>query len=394
MKSKGIAETPEQCETPITETAAEKTGDTTATQELSKQPGAPAEDKFESNPPSQAKQFFKEAFQILFGLVVLVALGYFVWSGMKKVYNRYHVKTREHLTEKLDLVQYGNNDYQLRRADRHRKFSERFATDPDYWDHEQYIHFILKNGNEKTVSLNTHNTVTCSRIYCPDRRGIAACVDGHNHLHFVNLHSGKIAYRPRFTILSSDDCIRYKGSFYVISTKNGQCLMDTSGNVLLHGFDRINVWDDRYITTVAGKGKDRKESLYDARDMRCLLADKDEIQLTSVGVYYKEGDQRYLMDSTLTHVITNLVLDDYSDEYDEEYLTIMRFPEPQSPHKDSGYKKFSMNDLCGVFDKDYHVVIEPLWDNVNYLGDGYFACQSRELAVIVNQKGKVLPYRE
>lgn len=364
-------------------------------QEPSEQPNKSAEEKFESKTPSKAKHYLKEVFQILFGLVVLVTLGYFIWSGAKKVYKRYHVESREHLTEKLDLVQYGNDDYQLRWANKHRKFSERFDYDPDFWDDRRIIHFIRKDYKETAISLETLARVTCDCIYYPDTRGVAACIDDQNQLYFVNLHSGEHAFDTRYTITSADDeYVQFEGPYCVIPATDGQCLIDTNGKVLLHGLSRIDVRDDRYITTMAKESEDWKESLYDARDMRCLLSDKDEIKLTTVGVYYREGDRRYLVDSSLTRVITTLLLDDYSDEYDEAYATIESFREPEKPNKDSGYKRFSMNNLYGVFDQNYRVIIPPLWENIHYLGDGYFSCQTELKAVIVNQKGEILPYRE
>jgi len=397
VKSQGIVENPEQFKTPVADTAVERP-DAAEPQDPAEQTDTPAEDKSETETPSKVTHFLKEAFQILFGLVMMVALCYFIWSGAKRVYNHCHVESREHLTEKLDLVQYGNEDYQLRWADKHRKFSKRFEYDPDFWNDRQILHCAQKDNKETTVSLKTLATVTSDCIYYPDRRGVAACIDGHMQLSFWNLHTGKPAFEARFTVPKDyyDDevTIQFEGAYCVLPTPDGRCLIDTNGNVLLHGFKRISILDDRYITTMAGEMDDWKESLYDARDMHCLLADKDEIVLTSVGIYYREGDRRYLVDSSQTRVITTLVVDDYSDEYDEAYVTIKSFHEPEKPNKDSGYKRFSMNDMYGVFDKDYHVVIAPLWENIYYLGDGYFVCQTGYNAVIINQKGEILPYRE
>lgn len=397
MKSQGIEENSEQFKTPAADTTAERP-DSAESQEPEEQPETPAEDKSDTGTPSKAKHFLKEAFQILFTLVVVVALCHFFWMGVKKVYNRYHVESREHLTEKIDLVQYGNDDYQLRRADKHGKFSERFDDYPDLWDNGQVVHYYLREGGERTVSLKTLVTVECDRICPPDYRGVAACIDNHMELSFWNLHKGTPAFDARFTLekdfYDGDDPVRFEEMYCVFPTPDGACLIDTNGNVLLHDLGWIELVNDRYITTRADWRNDWKESLYDARDMRCLLTDKNDIRITPVGIFYTEGDQRYLMDTSFTQVITNLVVDDYSDEYYEEYNSIERVYEPKETLKDSGYKLFCVNLSYGVFDRDYHVVIKPEWESIKYLGDGYFECTVDDLAVIVDRKGNVLPYRE
>lgn len=397
MKSQGVEENSEHIKTPVADTTAEHF-DAAEPQEPAEQPETPAEDKSETEAPSKAKHFLKEAFQVLFGLVMIVALCHFIWMGVKKVYNRYHVESREHLSEKLDLVQYGNDDYQLRWTDKHGKFSERFDDYPDLWDNEQVVHYYLREGGEMTVSLKTLATMKCDCICCPDHRGVAACIDNHMQLSFWNLHNGIPAFDTRFTLEKDyqygESSIQFKGMYCVFPTPDGTCLIDTNGNVLLHDLGWIELVNDRYITTRADWRNDWKESLYDARDMHCLLSDKDEIRITPVGIFYAEGDQRYLMDTSLTQVITNLVVDDHGDEYYEEYNSIERIYEPKKPLKDSGYKLFSINYLYGVFDQNYHVIIKPKWDEIKYLGDGYFECTTDNLATIVNQKGDILPFRE
>ena len=394
MKSQGVEENSEHIKTPVADTTAEHS-DAAEPQEPAEQPETPAEDKSETEAPSKAKHFLKEAFQVLFGLVMIVALCHFIWMGVKKVYNRYHVESREHLSEKLDLVQYGNDDYQLRWTDKHGKFSERFDDYPDLWDNEQVVHYYLREGGEMTVSLKTLATMKCDCICCPDHRGVAACIDNNAQLSFWDLHKGVPAFDTRFKLPKDyyDEVpIQFEGMYCVFPTSDGTCLIDTNGNILLHDFARIELVGDRYITTMADMKNDWKESLYDARDMKCLLTDKDEIKVIPIGIYYAEGDQRYLMDSTLTRLITNLVVDD--DSYYKNNNFIERLCEPEKPFKDSGYKLFCVNYLCGVFDQNYHVIIKPKWDDIEYLGDGYFECKTGDFAMIVNRKGEILTHRE
>lgn len=323
--------------------------------------------------------------------LVLSGIILIVFNIINEITDCFRVSWSRPLTTTTELVRYKNDSYQLRSSFDHKRQSKRYkAVNASHIDQDSIIILKTKSGDLEIFSLecgiitgkgdwgNSH----WEKVFRPDQRGVSAVLDNKNMLHFVSVHlqphllPKEIPVSP---VLNGMSEIRFEGDYCIIPhLERGLCLIDTVGNILIEGCWYINLIGDDYILT---GDINAIETLYDAHDLRPIVSNKEDIFVTPVGIRYFDGDIYYLLDSTGTRILTDFIIDKYS--LDDLY-------EPYEDEKLSPYKVFDVNGSMGVMDQDYRVIIDPVWDHIDYLGNDYFSCELDMQIVILDKTGRMV----
>lgn len=229
---------------------------------------------------------------------------------------------------------------------------------------------------------------------------LIACVDGNRKMGFLDCHTGKETIPCRFYYdrgMYDEDvdfqysAPRFEGNTCLLQMVSldsdgfGDCIIDMTGKVLLDGFlhiEKTNYFDG-YITT----GEEWRESLY-TKDLRCVLADKENISEYKVGIVYTDSIESNPM-------LVNFELTQTTPVY-----TLFDITECTSLNgNDSDYEKESSEvyyifDIdyrlgAGVIDQNMNLVIDPrwMWDRVVPIGNGYFICYSEYTGFLMDKNG-------
>lgn len=309
------------------------------------------------------------------------------------------VEWRRQLTGLTELVCYRNGDFQLRDIILDKRISKRYDTVLVSNAFKDSMLILEKDGRYEIFSLKT-NIVQGDRkywkspwkkVFRPDSRGVAAVVCENNEVHFVDVHHGAHRLPPAFPVqdrLPSLPEIRFRedGLCVIPHVDKGDCLIDTLGNILLEGFEEISLsWEDYVLATNTRSGN---FSLYSASELRPLLTDVEDITITPAGICYYSGHRWHLTDSSATHPLTDLVVEAFEDFACYIGIETLYEPDEETP---SPYKFFYVKGSMGVLDEHYNIIIEPEWDDINYLGDGHFSCIfDCNKAVILDKHGEIL----
>ncbi|MBR3558984.1 MAG: hypothetical protein IKN78_08955 [Bacteroidales bacterium] len=348
------------------------------------------EDSASTSQKSSGKTFLYVLKVLLFWAIFL-SVGTGLVMGVCRLVRRHTVKWKQSLSTTTEIVRYDNKDYQLRRTDSHKRLSKRYATAD--WLYASRDSIILLGKKDLYVIFSLKNNRFCGderhrykTVHSPDTTGLVAVVDEQDTLTFLYLHDNGQQMPVSYPV--DDETwydIRFKGEYCVIPHRNkGTCLINRQGDILLEGYEDISIIGNDYILATDVWDK---ENLYDAHTLRPLLTNKTTIYVTASGIYFDEGNISYLMDSTVTNVLTNMVLDDYEEYVECPGVATLYEPGEEIP---SPYKAFFMNGFTGVFDRDYRVIIEPRWEEIHYLGDDHFSCVSGSRVVIMDNKGKMV----
>lgn len=344
------------------------------------------------NNPKVDKKATLYTIKVLLFLLICCFIGAALIKGTDLLVKRNRVFWSRHLTDSIEVVRYRNDDYQLRRSDNHKRISKRYRSFDNQYMKKDSIIILGKNGEYVLFSLKSNcfcgdEVFSYRKIYQPDSAGYVAVIDDQNMLKFLRLH-GCGCRMPGIYPIDEEVEYRYdicfEGEYCVLPHRDrGICLINRSGHFLLDGFEDIKLIDSHYILT---KDWDGKETLFGAHTLDTLLSGKTAIYVSPAGIHFYEGGRCYLMDSTASTMVADMVLDVMDCQYSPGVETLYE-PDEETP---SSYKAFYMNDYIGVFDRDYHVIIEPKWEDVQYLGNGYFLCIFDGQAIIMNKEGEVV----
>ena len=309
------------------------------------------------------------------------------------------VEWRRQLTGHTELVCYRNGDFQLRDIIFDKRISKRYDTVFIANAFKDSMLILEKDGRYEIFSLKT-NIVQGDRkywkspwkkVFRPDSRGVAAVVCENNELHFVDVHHGAHPLPSAFPVqdhlpLLPEIRFREDGLCVIPHVDKGACLIDTLGNILLEGCVEIDLSKDGYV--LATNTRSGHFTLYRASDLRPLLTDVEDIAITPVGICYYVGRRWHLTDSTATQQLTDVIMELFEDFSCYAGVKTLYEPDEETP---SPYKFFYVKGNMGVFDEHYNIIIEPVWDDIYYLGDGLFSCVfDINKAVIVDRHGKIL----
>lgn len=217
--------------------------------------------------------------------------------------------------------------------------------------------------------------------------GLCACLTKEDMLGFLDAHTGNVVIPFRFhfdrvAYWDSPADLKFRDNVVTIPVDEGWLVVDTSGKVLIGPVDDVER-EENGLLRVYEQGK---YALYDLKGFRRLLAGMDDIVCTNVGVICYDGKSQYLLDPACTHVLCTWVTN-INYEYQEDGL--LPLTEWQSDTV-SPYKIFFQNGNMGVYDKDYKVIINPEWDRIRYLSDGYFECITDDHVFILDRNGRMV----
>lgn len=344
------------------------------------------------NSQKASKRTIRRTLKALALVVIFSALGAALIEGVVFLIRRHHVLWERPLTSDVEVIRYGNDDYQLRRTDNHKRISKRYKIFDNQHLPQDSVVLLGKKGYYVLFSLMRgcpygNELSRYTNVYQPDSEGRVAVVDEHYMLKFLDIHDCGNPIPGTYPI-DKDKIYMYEicfeGEYCVFPHRDkGVCLINRAGHILMEGREDISLIDSNYVLVTDVNGT---ETLYDAHSLRPLLSGKKAIHTSPAGVYFYEGRHCYLMDSTATNMLTDLVLDicEYRD-----LLGVATLYEPDEDFP-SPYKAFSTGGYTGVFDREYHVIIEPKWDDIQYLGDGYFSCEFDDHVIIMDKQGEMV----
>lgn len=310
------------------------------------------------------------------------------------------VEWRRPLTSLVELVKYRNGEYQLRDPVLNKRISKRYDEVDITNAFKDSLLVLGKKGHYEILSLKTnmirgykkYGKSPWIKVFRPDSRGVVAVVCENNELLFVDVHYGAHRLPPPFPIQDrypSLPEIRFQenGLCVIPHLDKGECLIDTQGNILVEGCREIDLFWKCYVRTT--ESSNGKQTLYRIRDMCPLVKDKEKIVVTPVGFCYLSNGRWYHTDTTGTQLLTDVVFDVYEGYSD--YTGVNTLYEPEDEDAPSPYKTFMVNGTMGVFDEHYHIIIEPVWEEIFYLGDNLFSCVfDCNKAIILDKHGKIL----
>jgi len=231
------------------------------------------------------------------------------------------------------------------------------------------------------------------------KSGLAAVVK-NKKLGFVDVRTGEVAIEPQFDFEewyadSYDFVFRDEGVCIVPGKANKFGVIDTAGTVILPiQYDEIDFLKHGYVRV----GQNHKFALYNSDFNNILPMEYDYLAVSDQGIAvcqkdYENGHKQYLLAFNGKDVINNLLLD--FAEFEE---LVMPLYEPTPDKWDdygnriygarSPYSKYQIVDRYGIFDNRYNIVIPPKYNDIDYLGNGYFGCLLGSEGVIVDSKGK------
>ena len=339
---------------------------------------------------------------ILFCLAtsVILSLGILILTACTHMIAKYlRVEWRRQITGLTELVCYRNGDFQLRNIILDKRISKRYDTVLVSNAFKDSMLILEKDGHYEIFSLKT-NIVQGDRkywkspwkkVFRPDSRGVAAVVCENNELHFVDVHHGAHPLPSAFPVqdplpLLPEIRFREDGLCVIPHVDKGACLIDTLGNILLEGCEEIDLSKDGYV--LATDARSGNFTLYSASDLRPLLTNVEDIAITPVGICYYADRRWHLTDSTATRQLTDVIMELFEDF--SCYAGVETLYEPDEETL-SPYKFFYVRGNMGVFDEHYNIIIEPVWDDIYYLGNGLFSCVfDFNKAVVVDRHGKIL----
>lgn len=216
---------------------------------------------------------------------------------------------------------------------------------------------------------------------------LCACLDKDGILGFLDARTGNVAipfhfHFDREAYWNSPADLRFHDKVVTIPVDEGWLVVDTSGKVLMGPVDEVEREENGFLRVY----EQGKYALYDLKDFRRLVTGMDDIVCSNLGVICYDGKSQYLLDPTCTHVLCTRVTN-INYEYQEDGL--LPLTEWQSDTV-SPYKIFFQNGNMGVYDKDYKVIINPEWDRIRYLSDGYFECITDDHVFILDRNGRMV----
>lgn len=346
------------------------------------------------------KKFLSFLGSVLLSLAVFAAIIFGLYKGGCRVYNHfkegYYFPVGEHLYCKV----YKDGTKSLCLTSSNKKVGKRYKEVDAALYGDSMVHVKNKRDKEGLASATTGKLmVPCKYkvIFSPDEKfNYAACYTRKRELVFVDCNNGKEVFEMKSgaDIMTWHE-VRFQGNYCIIPMANGkEGLIDSAGQ---YKFKNCNILLERGKYCVCDPYADGVSSLYDAADLHCLCSDMDQIYITNVGILCLKGQNVCLMDTTATHILTDLLIEMYRSQLELSKIECLSdgmdlHEEIQPNHERVGYRIFSSKGLWGVLDENYNVIIEPLWDNIKYLGDGYFLCyfSDEEYGVIMNKDGEML----
>jgi hypothetical protein len=292
-------------------------------------------------------------------LIVAVVWGIlFGYSKYEYKYGEYR-HSRENISPSLIEIRYKNDEKAV--ADSTGKvIGCRYNSIDGSYDHSLFV--IEKDGKYGYISSKSGEIVFEAEFQYAwvenPKFGLAACVKD-NRLGFIDVKTGKYRIEPQF------DYEHYSYDF--IFHDSGYCIIP---------------------------GADEKFGLIDTTGTIILPALYDEIDFNDMGMVVRKGYDQKLLAFNGKDVLHSLWLNPVISDGDESSLElVVPFYEPASIEGESGvkssYLKFRIADHYGVFDAKYNVIIPPLYDEINYNGNGFFGCFLNETGgVIINAQGK------
>jgi hypothetical protein len=301
--------------------------------------------------------------KILVAIALIVAVFWGIVSGYSRYENKYGERYRTDISPSLIRITYKN--YEVAIADSAGKvIGDRFDGVDGYYNCSLLV--VHKDGKYGYISSKSGKIVFEPKFQHAwvenPKFGIAAFVKD-NKLGFINAKTGKYLIEPQFDFESD-----HHGGF--IFNDNGYCIIP---------------------------GVDAKFGVIDTTGSIILPAVYDNITINDMGIAVRKGyDQKLLAfngKDVLNTLWLNLIQDDEGtyDDLDSELVT--PFYEPAPIENESGVKspyiKFRIANHYGVFDEKYNIIIPPLYDEIQYNGNGFFGCYlNGDGGAIINAQGK------
>ncbi|MDR2385533.1 MAG: WG repeat-containing protein [Tannerella sp.] len=324
--------------------------------------------------------------------------------GVKLYKHKYGEVDRNMIAKHLTSVMYNNGEYAIIDF-MGNVVGDRFDMILGFDSGYDCLSFVICKGNKRGFL----STESGKQIFAPQfdrawidnpKLGLAAVVIG-NKLGFVNVKTGKMAIEPQFDFENQHLYYNY------IFRDNGYCIVpgkdskfgviDTTGKLLLPcQYDDVT-FDDFGFVELQFSGK---LGLCDSLLHIVLPPVYDRLEVFDLGIMvgeldYANGHKQYLLAYDGKEVISKLWLDEM--DY-EEIATPLYEPVAegnkydndgyQKQGKKSAYTKFYLYDRYGVFDEKFNVIIPAKYDDIDYIGNGYFSCELGSLGAILNSKGQ------
>ena len=326
-------------------------------------------------------------------IAVCLGIGFAIIVGISTYNNYYGVWYTGELTNRLSYITYNNGDYAIVDSSG-TVIGERF--DAIMYAEGGCLSLVFRK-NDKKGFLSSENgspifNAQFDHAWVDNPRfGLAAYVK-NNRLGFVNVKTGTFAIPPVFVIE------KYHIAYHNFVFKdNGYCIVpgeddkfgviDTTGQIIIPAiYDEIDFISRGFMKLQSGF----KYALYDSLFNIVLPMGYEKIEVNDFGIVALINHNQQLLDYNGKDVINNYWLDPI-DYY--EYITYFYEPFQGSGNEEmqiSEYMKFRSGDKYGVFNAAYKVIVPPIYSDIIYNGNGYFACAPdwHGGAIIIDKNGK------
>jgi len=314
------------------------------------------------------------------------------------LYNIYYGESdRWKLQNNLTAVKYNNGDYVI--VDSKGKTIGKRMDDLDF--NNSCFAYVFKIGEKYGfVSAATGCPIFPAQFDYAQlddgKFGLAAIVkDGL--LGYANVRTGAIAIPPQFPTYPDADgwwnisSFDYDG-YCVIRSETGKGVIDTVGNIICP-----LIYD--YIDYLAGVPYrvicfGEYYALYDSAFNQLLPFEYKEITYTEFGFNVETENSSQLLSFSCKEILNYCVLDNQNSYYEDTQSFIEHLYEPAENENGAGklspYKKLRSAGKYGIFNNNYqNVIVQAKYKEIQYLGNGYFACViDDEKAIILDKYGK------
>jgi hypothetical protein len=338
--------------------------------------------------------------RIFLGVILAIVLITGIRFGVILYRHKYGEIYRDIVAKHLTSVMYHNGEYAIIDSAGN-IVGDRF--DQILGSGSGCLSFVISKGGKRGFL----STESGKQIFAPQfnhawidnpKFGLAAVVIDHK-LGFVNVETGKMAIEPQFDFENQHlyyNFIFQDNGYCIVPGKDSKFgVIDTTGKLLMPcQYDDITFDDFGFVELQLG----RKVGLCDSTLHFVLPPIYDRLKVIDLGIMvseldYANGHKQYLLAYNGKDVISKLWL----NEIDFEYIVTPLY-EPTSEEYDndgnrqcgkrSAYTKFYLYDRCGVFDEKFNVIISAKYDDISYIGNGYFCCELENQGAIVNSKGQ------
>ena len=326
-------------------------------------------------------------------IAVCIGIGLALRFGISKYNNYFGIWYSDNITQGLSYAVYNNGDFAIVDS-AGTVIGERF--DDVFFAEKGHLSFIFRKNDKRGYlsSENGHPIFEAQFDHAwidNPKYGLAAYVN-NNRLGFVNVKTGTFAIPPVFVIE------KYHLDYYdFIFKDNGYCIVpgedakfgviDTTGQIIIPTiYDDVDFMNHGFIKLTS----DDKYALYDSTLHVVLPMGYDYIAVNDLGIVALKNHSQQLLDYNGKDVLNNYWLD-CIDYYGEAYISHLYEPAQTNGYGEiSPYKKFKTGDYYGVFNATYKVIIQPMYKEIYYNGNGYFSCSldGYNGALIIDSNGK------